>query len=903
MRRPTLFKSIKSRLLLIAIAPIIVVALALSWFYLSTQHDLLNESLQGSGESAATYIAITAELSMYAEDIATLEKLGNSVLNIPSVVSAGFINNENSLLTVVGDSSIITPKRLLPCISNGIFDTELILYICKPIIESTQQLSDFEAEELDEEDAEVANYGWVVLAISREILSAQERANIRFIGSITLSVVLFGSILTLIIARSISAPVLSLENIVSQLGSGKYDSRAKEEGPSETQALARGINSLATAVADSQEQLEQRVEDATRQLTAALQYIGDKNTDLEKAQQDLKLAMAAKDQFLARMSHELRTPLTAVTGFSRLLNQSTMDPMQAQYSENITAASELLLGTIDSILDFSKLQEEAILIESIDFNLREAMESLIAMQAYQAHNKSLEILLMIDSNVPVHLLGDPTRIKQVINNLLSNAIKFTDHGEVMLHIYVLRDDDDEVTLALQVKDSGMGMDQESQARLFQPFTQADDSITRRFGGTGLGLVICKQLLDLMNGKIKLQSELGKGTSIAIELPLKKNTVLSQQQSSVVPSSIDNAQYNILGLDNNALCRRALRSQLSEWQGAVFTVGTEERLIERLEEENQFDLIVIGMALGTIDSNSLSQQLSRIRSHFNGPIVLLSSQSDSKPDAIVAELLQYAPIYQLARPVKQQLLFNTLKTISGETPASISAGSREVIQSLSGLDILVAEDNLYNQQLIQSLLELLGANVYTANNGEEAVSLYQQQHIDVILMDIHMPVMDGITATTNIVANAGDNGIAIIGLTANVMENERQALMDAGAIDILFKPLDEELLVETIAEVTGRTLSKAALTQKGLLETVASKETLQEELTQLLNKIEGLIHAEKYEQAAETVHEIQGLVGIFGLSNISETIQTLSSAIKAGEQPQHLTSMLDSIRLEITALSS
>ncbi len=892
------FKGIRSRLLLISIAPILIVAAALSWFGLSHQNEILNRSLMDSGDSTAAFLASTAELSMYAEDRTSLENLGSSALRLPSAASVGFINSSNELIAVTGDLNVMVPRYIQPCIEQSSFDSDEYLHICKPIIESKQLLSDFGSEEEEDETVEPEQYGWVVLAISREDLFQQQRANLHIIGSITLNVVLLVSILALRIGRSISAPVLSLEKTVSDLGAGNYDSHAKEEGPIETQTLARGINSLAAAVATSQEQLEERVEDATRKLTLALKNIGDKNTDLEKAQQDLKLAMAAKDQFLARMSHELRTPLTAVTGFSRLLHQSDMDDTQTQYSENIVAASELLMGTIDGILDFSKLQEQALPIETIDFDLREAMESLVAMQAYQAHNKYLELVLIIDPDVPTQLSGDPTRIKQVINNLLSNAIKFTDQGEVVLHVALLKDNGEQVELSFQVKDSGIGMDKESQSRLFQPFSQADDSITRRFGGTGLGLVICKQLLDLMHGTITLKSELNEGSTFSVELPLEKN----QSPDSVTTSSMvkASAPFTIAAFEPHAWSRRALRSLLSEWDGKVFTYSSEQRLMTELSKDNRVDLVIFGLAPNTTDKDYISQQLREIRQQFNGPIIILNSYSELDNHFNEPFWADAAPIHHLSRPLRQHVLLNKLQEISGEKPESYNKPSA-VIQYLQNLTILIAEDNQYNQQLIESVLELLGAEVVTASNGEEAINQFKQNTVDVVLMDIHMPVMDGITATQQIAELAGDEGIPIVGLTANIMENERKALLQAGAVDILFKPLDEQQLLETIAELVGRTLTDSQNQTTGLLESNTSIGTLKEELNRLMLSLEQAIDNNQREAAAELIHEMQGLSGIFGTQNISTAINALRFALKTDKSTNDIKALASRITEAISKL--
>ena len=891
-------KGIRNRLLLISIAPILIVAAALFWLVLSNQNDMLNRSLINSGESTAAFLAATAELSMYAEDRASLEKLGRSALRFPSTASVGFINNSNKLIAVTGDFNVMTSRYIKPCIEQSSLDIHAYLYICKPIMASIQELSDFGSEENNENNLEQEQYGWVVLAISREELFLQEQTNLYIISSITLSVVLIISILALRIGHSISAPILSLEQTVNDLGAGNYDSKAQEVGPIETQTLARGINSLAATVATSQEQLEERVKDATQQLILALKNIGDKNTDLEKAQQDLTSAMAAKDQFLARMSHELRTPLTAIAGFSRLLQRSEMDDTQKQYSGNIVGASDLLMGTIDGILDFSKLQEKALSIETIDFDLRDAMESLLAMQACQAHSKSLELVLIIDHDVPIHLQGDPTRIKQVINNLLSNAIKFTHQGEVILHITVLEDHNDKARLSFQVKDSGIGMSKENQNRLFKPFSQADHSITRRFGGTGLGLVICKQLLDLMDGTISINSELNQGSTFFVELPLAKNKAPKPTTTTLVANSGN--PFNIAAFEPNSWTRWALRSVLTHWNGKVFTYSSEQRLLARLGKDNSIDLVIFGLAPNSTDNDYISQQLADIREQFAGPIVILNSYSEWDNHFTEPYWHEAAPIHHLSRPLRQHVLFNKLQQLKGEKPAG-NTKPTAIVQHLKGLQILIAEDNQYSQHLIQLLLELLGADVITANNGEEAIKQFKQHSVDVVLMDIHMPVMDGIAATACIAELAGDEGIPIIGLTANIMKNERQALFQAGATDILFKPLDEQQLIKTITELVGRTLSKNDDKTARLLDTVASKDSLKDELNRLVQTLEQAISSQQQDNAAEIIHEMLGLSGMFGTEDVTVAINQLRSELKTDAAQSNTLALVATIKTTISKL--
>ncbi|MEH6910614.1 MAG: ATP-binding protein [Oceanicoccus sp.] len=774
------FGGIRSRLLVISILPVVVAAVALSWFSLVAQNESLSRAFFQSGDSTAAYIAATAELSMYAADRATLRRLGTSGLRTPAVVSIGFIDRDNGLLVAVGDGGVIGPGSIDPCIENGNWEKGLYWFFCKPVLESEQLFSDFDLDDDGNKRVSPNRYGWVVLAVSREGMLRQQQMNIQVLFAVAFFIVLAAALLAFRISRSISAPVLSLEKTVNELDSGVFSSRAQMVGPSETRALARGINRLAGSVAHSQKQLASKVDDATSRLVTAMETLSSKNSDLEKTQQELQLAMTAKDHFLAKMSHELRTPLTAVVGFSRLLNQSKLDDKQVEYSNNIAAASELLLDTIDDILDFSKLQSDALSIEAIDFDLREIMEGLIAMHVYQAESKALDLVLTIDRNIPSSLSGDPTRIKQIVNNLLSNAVKFTEEGEVLLQISLVQKNSNTLFLSIDVRDSGIGIDERSQAGLFKPFTQADDTITRRFGGTGLGLVICKQLAELMGGSIAIESHLGVGTCMTVKLPLLAN--------ELVPTA----------------------------------------------------------------------------------------------------------------PPRHNKLVSIVQHIDGERMHDNSSAREINVSPLTGLNILLAEDNYYNRQLIQTVVERSGASVWTVANGAEAVDVFRRQQFDVVLMDVHMPLMDGISATKKIVELAGDKGIPIFGLTANVVEAEHEALLAAGATGIFGKPLDEIALVKAIFECIGRSHQSYFSPKTPPLETLVSMQSLQAELDGLFSKINNEIKQGKFDQANDTLHEMRGLSGMFKLVSLSELIGGLSLVIMTADK-EELSGLLVNIETCINEL--
>lgn len=880
MKLAKLFKGIRSRLVVMSILPVIVVAVILSSFSLSSRYQDLSDALSQSGKATVSYIAATAELSMYAEDREGLEKLGNSALSTPAVAGIGFFDRNEEMLAIVGNDQVLANKINLSCLDQNGWEHGLLWYFCQPVTESLKDVSDFGPEQGEDAGNPAQNYGWVVLALSRENLIAQQNNNIRIMLLVALLATVSSALMALRIAKGIADPVMALSETVGELESGHYHSRALIQGPRETRLLARGVNNLAKSVADARERLEARIADATSQLTTALEHVQDKNADLEKTQQDLQQAMAAKDQFLARMSHELRTPLTAVSGFTQLLSKAKHEHERREYINNITSASSLLLGTIDGILNFSRLQNEAISVESIEFDLREAMESLIAMHSHQAFRKSLELVLMIDTDVPDRIISDPTCIKQIVNNLLTNAIKFTDKGQVVLRISSQHHIGRPATLDFEVRDSGVGISHEQMKRLFKPFTQADDSITRRYGGTGLGLAICKQLSNLLQGEINIESQPGEGSCATITLPLQ-----------ISDHSLDSShqyfsqQLRILAYDSNPWSLRALRAQLSRWTHNVFTAYNEDQLNALLRHQDQpFDLVVLGLNNQEVLEPGLSSWLTKIRRDHSGPLLLLACTNHYNAGIDESTRINFEPIWGLSKPLRLSVLSDFMKSLLDQPKAATEEPANQQDQRLSGLNILIAEDNQYNRRLIEVLIQSMGATTVTANNGAEAVKHFQSAHFDAVILDVHMPVMDGVTATKKIAALAGEQGIPILGLTANVMETERRALLDAGAVDILYKPIDENRLATTIAEFAGQNLSPAQHHDQMIAQT-ASKQELFEECDRLVSAVDQAINLYQLDQAGENLHELIGLSGIFKLHEVREHAMILHNALKDRDYPQ------------------
>jgi two-component system sensor histidine kinase BarA len=906
-------QGIRSQIILAVLIPMLVITFVITWFTIVTRHADMERSLKNTGDSVGDFLATSAEFGIYAGDRNYLQNLAKGILKTPEVSAASFLNADNTLIAHFGQSDgpgILPPPQ---CLTQQSYRSEKSWFFCKPVLSSNQNLSDYSEEEAVSTEK---LQGWVVLELSLAQLQAQQK-NILFV-SIAVSIIgmTISLILAIRISRSISFPVSKLTDTVRQLRAGDLSKRAEESGPIETRFLAQGINQLATSVEDSHSNLEIRIASATSKLTAAMKTLSARNNELELTRDELQNAITAKDHFLARMSHELRTPLTTVIGFARLLNTTELTKEQNEYIDTINHASTLLLATIDDILDFSKLQSRALIIEHITFDLEVCLEDLIAMHAYHAYGKSLELVLMIDSDVPARLKGDPTRLKQVINNLLGNAIKFTDQGEVILRVARSArsasidnnespQEQNSFELEFQIIDSGIGIAEKNIAELFRPFTQADTSITRRFGGSGLGLIICKQLVELMHGSIEISSVEGSGTEITFYLPFDKAA-----DSFSKPASNNSLEHlHLLAYDSHPWSRRALRSRLAHWSSNLFATASVEQTNRLIRQQaHPFDLVVLGISPAEMEASRLIALLSTIRSDYKGEILLLACINNVQSKIPETILQQFAPVSCLSKPVRREALVAHLEKVAGfqdSSPELLATDSKAFHNCLAGLTILIAEDNTYNRNLIIKLMEYYGANTIEAADGKIAVSHFQNTHCDLVLMDVHMPGMDGIDATKKIVALAADKPIPIIGLTANVIETEERDLLAAGAVDILYKPIDEHKLLAAICEFTGRSYNAkhSMPTPGGILgEQHQALAKLKAEILKLLKELKGFIEGNHHTDAREKVHELLGLCGLFGMHELHFLVKDLQEMLQQ-QQHTHLAQQLAMIETAMRAFDA
>jgi len=777
--------SLKDWVVLLTIIPTTLIGFGIASYFSYNRYVELNEHLSLRAQSIIEPIALASVDAIHEKERFKLRQLiGLAHKNHSSIIkNIAILGKDNQVIvssSLRGDTNLmrLSPAEQIPNITSSVHAKNFIIYRTPIIDENIGRAF------LNLEDRKIG-YVAVQVDTSKVKLNQQSQVLIAF------SVVILGSLISAIFAfrliKNVTSPVTSMVQAVDRIREGKLESRVSGKLIGELNFLKNGINAMAQSLGDYHDEMQRSIDQATVDLRESLEQFEIQNVELDIAKRKAQDANKVKSEFLANMSHELRTPLNGVIGFTRQVLKTPLTETQRDYLQTIERSANNLLAIINDILDFSKLDAGKMVIESIPFALRETIEETLTLLAPSAHKKNIELSLRINQQIPDSLIGDAMRIKQVLINLANNAIKFTEKGSICIDIEAVNIQENKATLKVTVTDSGIGMNHDQQKTIFDAFGQADKSITRLYGGTGLGLVISQRLSREMNGDVGFVSEENRGSTFWFTFECE----LNQMQMLALPVPTALANKSILYFEPHTHGRVATSEIMAGWNMQVTPIDSLDELSTVLEQKNDFDYALIAHDVAPNSLTQLKKLISYIKPKIPCVLLAINSNSPNLQEALVAA----GAVSCLSKPITPDRLKRSLLPQQHLQQEQVPI----LTSHKAPLKVLAVDDNDANLKLIKALLLEQVHEVTTAINGKEALELCQNEKFALIFMDIQMPVMDGVTALKNIKHNTFNDETPIIAVTAHALSGEKEKLIEEGFSAYMTKPIDESMLRHTIYE--------------------------------------------------------------------------------------------------------
>lgn len=891
--------SLRARMMILILAPTVLIGLLLSIFFVVHRYNDLQRQLEDAGASIIEPLAVSSE---YGMNLQNRESIGQliSVLHRrhSDIVRAISVYDDHNRLFVTSNFHLAPSQMQLP--AGAPFPRRLsvdrhgdIMILRTPII--SESYSPDESAIADAKNTKNM-LGYVALELDLKSVRLQQYKEI-FISSVMM---LFCIGIALIfgwrLMRDVTGPIRNMVNTVDRIRCGQLDSRVEGFMLGELDMLKNGINSMAMSLAAYHEEMQHNIDQATSDLRETLEQMEIQNVELDLAKKRAQEAARIKSEFLANMSHELRTPLNGVIGFTRLTLKTELNPTQRDHLNTIERSANNLLAIINDVLDFSKLEAGKLILESIPFPLRNTLDEVVTLLAHSSHDKGLELTLNIKNDVPDNVIGDPLRLQQVITNLVGNAIKFTESGNIDILVEKRALSNTKVQIEVQIRDTGIGIPERDQSRLFQAFRQADASISRRHGGTGLGLVITQKLVNEMGGDISFHSQPNRGSTFwfHIHLDLNPNVIIDG------PSTACLAGKRLAYIEPNATAAQCTLDLLSDTPVEVVYSPTFSAL-----PLAHYDIMILSVPVTFREPLTMQhERLAKAASMTDFLLLALPCHAQINAE----KLKQGGAAACLLKPLTSTRLLPALTEYCqlNHHPEPLLMDTSKITMTVMAVD-----DNPANLKLIGALLEDKVQHVELCDSGHQAVDRAKQMQFDLILMDIQMPDMDGIRACELIHQLPHQQQTPVIAVTAHAMAGQKEKLLSAGMNDYLAKPIEEEKLHNLLlrykpgANVAARLMApepaefifnpNATLDWQLALRQAAGKPDLARDMLQMLidflpevrNKIEEQLVGENPNGLVDLVHKLHGSCGYSGVPRMKNLCQLIEQQLRSGVHEEEL----------------
>ena len=880
---------IRSQILLITLIPVVLIDLLFTYNHIDGNIEQAGAQLQDKGQIVARQISVASATYLNSGNDIPIRYLLEQSVDRGEVVRAAVLDRDGRMI-----AEALSADYRADAVAGYFYVRQPILQ--QPIEGATK------SEPVAATTLQDATLGWVHVYLSRTQLQQTARRIITDSIGFFVAILIMTVVVIAVVSRRITQPVYRLIEHLKEVETGQLGKLIEPIEGNEIGAVQQGFNRMTQALLAHRRHLNQRIQQATQQLNAAITDLETKNRELGLARDEAQKANQIKSEFLANMSHEIRTPINGIKGFINLLGQSRLDSTQQRYVEIVHRSTVDLTNIVNEILDFAKMESGKLQLVDEAFDLYEVIEQTRDILFINVLTKSIDLNLIIYSDTPRRVIGDKLRLKQILLNLVGNAIKFTDDGRVVIRVMMESEHDDTIDLSISVEDSGIGISEADQAHLFQAFSQIDSSDNRRFSGTGLGLVISKNLARLMGGDIVMRSQTGVGSEFTLRLPLRRGREEAVDTASAPPRALIFAADELCLMETRTLYERAgVEVESSLIDAATDAASIRENLHRCLPH---VDLLVFDLRHLELDLDAILPPAPRARviaMHYDaGPRLELANRDIE----FVSVISTSRALADALRPQREAA---PPPAADSQTPAAVRR-------------VLLVDDNQINLKLASELIRLWGHEVTEAEHGEAALQLYREDDFDLVILDIQMPDIDGVELL-RMMRNAKPSArTPAVALTANTLDGEADRLLELGFDHYLGKPIDESRFRALLDGATraganrppaveGESESDCALDYARSLALAADNidllrqifEILERDLPDLRQQLLQAQALQDRERLGALAHKLHGVTCYSSLPRLRRSILSLQQCLARNDESD-LPGLVDEIAAELDAIA-